>query len=98
MNNAGFHLGVAKPVYATDDWQARALAAEAKLSRLEGLERAATMALQQLYHANAGAFENGVTNSTGSIDEGNVRAGEIIHDLELALGVSRHAYASENGE
>jgi hypothetical protein len=32
-----------------------------------------------------GEFRNGVTDSTGTIDEGSVRAGELLEDLRAAL-------------
>ena len=36
-------------------------------------------------HANDGAFENGVTDPTGSIDEGNVLASRIYNDACAAV-------------
>ena len=36
-------------------------------------------------HANDGAFENGVTDPTGSIDEGNVRASRIYDYARAAV-------------
>lgn len=45
--------------------------------------------LELVKHANPGAFTNGVTDSTGSIDEGEVRAGQIIADARRALASLR---------
>ena len=41
----------------------------------------------QLYdeHANRGAFSNGVTDPSGSIDEGDVRASRIIEEAKAAI-------------
>lgn len=46
----------------------------------EGLDRL----LELITNANEGAFKNGVTDSTGAIDEGEVRASEYI-DSAYAL-------------
>jgi len=41
--------------------------------------------LELCEHANAGAFNNGVTDQTGSMDEGDVLASKIIGDARTAL-------------
>ncbi len=39
-----------------------------------------------------GDFRNGVTDSTGSVDEGEVRAGEIIHAARTALTLASEVF------
>jgi hypothetical protein len=40
------------------------------------------------HHANPGAFSNGVTDQTGSIDEGDVIASRIIGEARAALNAA----------
>lgn len=50
-----------------------------------------------LASANDGAFENGVTDTTGAIDEGEVRASQIYFDAERTLNATREAIGGGQG-
>ena len=52
---------------------------------IEGIRGALQCMIELYQHANYGAFENGVTDPTGSIDEGNVIASRIYHKARAAL-------------
>ena len=45
--------------------------------------------LELYYHANPDAFKNGVTDQTGSIDQGDVYALDFINTAKLALKLAR---------
>lgn len=64
-------------------------------SRIRELEEALGWLYQLCIHANEGAFTNGVTDATGSIDEGDVRAGEFIDAARKALGIAYHEPSTE---
>ncbi len=46
------------------------------------------LAAQLIDHSNRGAFENGVKDSSGSIDEGEVAAGRIREECRIALATN----------
>ena len=71
------------------DLRAQLAERDATITRQSEALKKAWKALQwmiELYQAaNDGAFENGVTDPTGSIDEGNVRASRIYNDACAAV-------------
>lgn len=75
---ATFELAVRDASYL-DGFHTGQEQAEAREKRLRD---ALEMAMQLI---DSGGFKNGVTDSTGSIDEGEVRASRIYHDLRAAL-------------
>jgi hypothetical protein len=54
----------------------------AEIERLRGLLRSA---FELIAHARPGAFENGVKDSSDTIDEGEVIAGRIYEDIRKEL-------------
>jgi hypothetical protein len=52
---------------------------------VEELVKTAGWAMRLIGMANPGAFENGVTDPTGTIDEGETRAADIYRELSAAL-------------
>ena len=73
--------GFATPMVSTAESIANARLASAAPDMLGALKRMLELCL----HANRGAFENGVTDSTGTIDEGDVIAARIMDEASKAI-------------
>ena len=65
-----------------------------KIFNHEDLVSVSDMLLQLCWHANDGAFENGVTDPSGWIDQGDYYAVGIMDDARFAL----RRFGPEEGE
>jgi|HubBroStandDraft_6_1064221.scaffolds.fasta_scaffold04948_4 hypothetical protein len=76
-----------RPTEPDEGMEAASQSSQPTEEDVERLRKATDMLIQLCEHANRGAWENGVTDPTGSIDEGNVLAGDIISEARAALAV-----------
>jgi len=65
-------------------------------ARAKELEEALGDVIAVCEHANKDAFANGVTDSTGGMDEGEVRSWEAIERARKALGLNTKGRGSDD--
>jgi hypothetical protein len=68
----------------------------ALVARVAALEEALGDVIAVCEHANKDAFANGVTDSTGGMDEGEVRSWEAIERARKALGLNTKGRGSDD--
>lgn len=69
------------PIHIKFIWCTKATATARLVAALKQAE-------QLIGQANAGAFENGVTDPTNTIDQGDVYAGQVLSEIRAALAAA----------